>query len=191
MAKRQVLDTVVNMYDDNGMLRQETFQKQWSFKSNEDPFYMTFIGFISWMYNIKSIVSIKLLCKLLEIAQFNTGEVSISMGLRKQLISELDISPSAFTKALNDLVDNKALFPKCIKTINKGVEETKVVRGEYIINASMFWKGELSKRTGLKVIFTAETANKTKDPMYCEVIDMETGEIRTDIISNELSKNTN
>lgn len=42
---------------------------------------------------------------MLEIAQYNTGVVSITAPLKKQILAELDISVSIYGKAINMLRD--------------------------------------------------------------------------------------
>lgn len=156
MSKGFIKSTEKTWTDENGQIQSSTVEKEFVYKTLEDEFYMIFVNFVKWMYGIKSISAIKLLLKLLEIAQFNTGEVSISSGLRADLISELEISSSMFSKAINELLVNNALFPK-IKSITKNGEKiNKIIKNEYIINPEMFWKGELRKRKDLRIIFQSK-----------------------------------
>ena len=74
-------------------------------------------------------------------------------------MEEIGIKKSAFTQALNQLVESGALEVK-YKTDKNGnflydpdSGELEVVIGEYRISQEMFWKGELKKRTELKVTF--------------------------------------
>lgn len=92
------------------------------------------------MYNITSVNSLKLLPKLMEKAEFNTGIVSLSAGTRDVLTRELGLSPATFTRALNDLITNEALF-KCYQDYvdeETGEVIQKEIRGEYLINPEMF-----------------------------------------------------
>lgn len=90
------------------------------------------------MYGITSVGSLKLLPALLEVAKFNTGQISLTPGLRQQLMTRLDLSKSSFTRALNDLIDNNAIF-KCYEVDEETGEVTdKEIRGEYTVNPEMF-----------------------------------------------------
>jgi len=73
-------------------------------------------------------------------------------------MESINIKKSAFTQALNTLVDSGALEVKYKLDSNGNIVykesgEPEVVRGEYRISPEMFWKGELKKRTELKVTF--------------------------------------
>lgn len=116
------------------------------------------------MYGIKSVSALKLLPRLLEMAQFNTGEISLSTGMRAQLMTELNLSKSVFTRALNELLENGALFPKVLVTKNKDGSETRTeIKGEYIVNPEMFWKGDLKKRRQLTIIMKSELEDEEQE----------------------------
>jgi hypothetical protein len=76
------------------------------------------------------------LYKLLEIAEYNTGEVSLSPGKRQEIMESIGIKKSAFTQALNQLVESGALELK-YKT-DKETGELIPIRGEYRISPEMF-----------------------------------------------------
>ena len=158
MAKGFVKSSERTITDENGIQRVQTVSKEFVFKSEEDPFYMVFIDFVKWMYNITSIGSLKLLPKLLELAEFNTGNLSLSPGARAVLMEELNMSKSTFTRALNDLIENKALFKTYSTPIDEETgelleDQKKEIKGEYVINPEMFWKGSLKDRAALRVKF--------------------------------------
>ena len=160
MAKGFICSSERTVTDENGIQRVQTINKEFRFKSEEDPFYMVFIDFVKWMYNITSVGSLKLLPKLLELAEFNTGNISLSPGIRTILMEELNMSKSTFTRALNDLIENKALFKTYSTPIDEETGELlenqkKEIKGEYVINPEMFWKGSLKDRTELRVKFEA------------------------------------
>lgn len=153
MGKGFIKSKERTLYDESGIKRVETTQKEFAYKTDEDSFYMVFIDFVKWMYGITSVGSLKLLPALLEVAKFNTGQISLTPGLRQQLMTRLDLSKSSFTRALNDLIDNNAIF-KCYEIDEETGEITdKEIRGEYTVNPEMFWKGDLKKRKELKIIF--------------------------------------
>lgn len=151
MSKGFIHSTERTVYDEYGNPRVETTNKEFSYKTDEDSFYMIFVDFVKWMYNITSVNSLKLLPKLMEIAEFNTGKITLSPGLRKQLLKDLKLSPATFTRALNDLIDNNALFK--VYSTDKVTGEVTELKGEYTVNPEMFWKGELKKRKNMIVTF--------------------------------------
>lgn len=140
MAKGFIKSEERTFYDENGNKKIETIEKDFHYKTEEDKFYMVFINFIKWMYNITSVNSLKLLPKLMELAEFDTGEIALSSGLRSQLQKELQLSPATFTRALNDLIKNNAIQ----KVYNEEVDEETgeitqtELRGQYLINPEMF-----------------------------------------------------
>lgn len=86
------------------------------------------------MYQVKSTATLKILYKILEQAEFNTGNVDITTGFRSQLISDLNICKSQITKSLNELTDKQVLIQR---TIIKG-DQTILLKGCYTINPEMF-----------------------------------------------------
>lgn len=153
MGKGFITSNEVIYKDENGIERKRTVSKEFTHKIDQDKFYMTFIDYVKWIYGLTTITTLKVLYKLLEIAEYNTGEVSLSPGKRQEIMESIGIKKSAFTQALNQLVESGALEVK-YKT-DKDTGELIPVRGEYRISPEMFWKGELKKRTELKV--TIET----------------------------------
>ena len=160
MGKGFITSNEVIYKDENGIERKRTVSKEFTHKIDQDKFYMTFIDYVKWIYGLTTITTLKVLYKLLEIAEYNTGEVSLSPGKRQEIMESIGIKKSAFTQALNQLVESGALEVK-YKT-DKDTGELIPVRGEYRISPEMFWKGELKKRTELKV--TIET--KYEDDLY-------------------------
>lgn len=160
MGKGFITSNEVIYKDENGIERKRTVSKEFTHKIDQDKFYMTFIDYVKWIYGLTTITTLKVLYKLLEIAEYNTGEVSLSPGKRQEIMESIGIKKSAFTQALNQLVESGALEVK-YKT-DKDTGELIPVRGEYRISPEMFWKGELKKRTELKV--TIET--KYEDDLH-------------------------
>ncbi len=160
MAKGFIKSSERTYTDENGIQRVQTIEKEFHYKSEEDPFYMVFIDFVKWMYNITSVGSLKLLPKLLEIAEFNSGKISLSPGKRDEIQKELQMSKSTFTRALNDLIENNAIFKTYSTPIDEETgeileSEKKEIKGEYLVNPEMFWKGSLKDRAELRVKFEA------------------------------------
>ena len=159
MVKGFIKSNEVIYKDENGIERKRTVSKEFTHKMDQDKFYMTFIDYVKWIYGLTTITTLKVLYKLLELADYNTGELSLSPGKRQEIMESIGIKKSAFTQALNQLVESGALELK-YKTDNDGnflcdpdTGELEIVRGEYRISPEMFWKGELKKRAELKVTF--------------------------------------
>ena len=157
MGKGFIQSNEVIYKDENGIERKRTVSKEFTHKIDQDKFYMTFIDYVKWIYGLTTITTLKVLYKLLEIAEYNTGEVSLSPGKRQEIMESIGIKKSAFTQALNQLVESGALEVK-YKT-DKDTGELIPVRGEYRISPEMFWKGELKKRTELKVTMETKYAD--------------------------------
>ncbi len=79
-------------------------------------------------------------------------------------MEELGIKKSSFTQALNQLIENKALFQETV--VNSSTGEIKPVKGDYTINPEMFWKGDLKKRKDLIITFQSsyEDPSLSQDP---------------------------
>lgn len=162
MAKGFIKSSERTYYDENGNKKVETIEKDFHYKTDEDKFYMVFVNFVKWMYNITSVNSLKLLPKLMELAEFDTGEVVLSAGLRNQLQKELKLAPATFTRALNDLIENNAIQKVFIEETDEETGEVfqTEVKGQYLINPEMFWKGDLKKRKELSIVFKSKSENK-------------------------------
>ena len=114
------------------------------------------------MYGIKSITTLKILYKLLEYAEWETGKVSLSPGRRIDIMNELDIKKSSLTQAINQLTEVNAIIPETI--VDQSTGEIKNLKGEYTINPEMFWKGDLKKRKDLIVTFQSSCEDKDLFP---------------------------
>lgn len=149
MSKHLVTTTETQYVDeDTGQLIISTTEKVHKIKVTEDNFFMMYISYLQPIYNLEHLADIKLLVKFCEIAEFNTGRVTLSIGRRAEICEELCLSSSNFSKYIKRLKD---------KNIITGD------RGEYLINPSIFWKGDKASRAamlkdGLKVTleFTTE-----------------------------------
>lgn len=149
-----VTSTTSTVIDENGIERTRTETKKFVYKTDEEPFYNVFIKYIRWMFDINSVVTLKVLAYLLEIAEFNTGRVSLTAGERVRLMEYAIITKSAVTRALKELMEAGAITQ--VYRVNKETGEQVLMRGEYMINPQMFWKGDLKKRKKLIVEFRAE-----------------------------------
>lgn len=148
-----VSSSTQTIVDENGIERVRTTTKQFVYKSEEAPFYNVFIDYVRWMYSINSIVTLKVLLRMLELAEFNTGKVQMTAGARKDIVEAIGIKQPALSRSLKELVESGAVMK--LYDTDRATGEQKERRGEYSINPQMFWKGELSKRKELIVEFRA------------------------------------
>lgn len=76
----------------------------------------------------------------MELAEFDTGEVILSAGLRSQLQKELKLAPATFTRALNDLIENNAIQKVFLEDVDEETGEIvkTEIKGQYLINPEMF-----------------------------------------------------
>lgn len=135
MAKSLKSETIRQIKNkDTGEWEEMTTSKTFAIPVNEEEFYMTFIKNLSSILNLNSFTEVKVLVKMCEIAEFNTGKVSLTTGKRNDFMEELSI--------------NKAYLSASIKSlIMKGLIRGN--KGEYQINPLIFWKGSLKERNAL------------------------------------------
>jgi hypothetical protein len=114
----------------------------------QEEFFMTYCNYLKSFYNLKYADDIKIIIKLNEWAIFDTGEVQLTPKRRLEITDELGIRNDAISKSLKRL---KA----------EGVIDGD--KGDFIINPTMFWKGDRAKRRelllkegGLSVTFNFE-----------------------------------
>lgn len=153
MAKGYVETVNTVIRDESGIERVVTSKKLFRHSAETENFYMVFVNYVQWMYDLKGIVPLKILHYMLEEASVNTGKVSLSTGQRRQIINSLKISRCAFYKAINQLVEAKAISK--VYFVDRTTGEKKESPGDYLINPTMFWKGDKTKRKELKVTFEA------------------------------------
>lgn len=127
--------TVVNQINpETGEQEQIATKKTWSSSFKKDKFYMTFIEFVSPWYELKSDTAKNLLAKMCELAEYNTGVVRLTTAVRKEVCNDLHISPNTLTNNLSLLKSKKLIQGD---------------KGDYIINAQIFWKGDAESREKL------------------------------------------
>ena len=149
--KKFINSTERKVYDETGNVKVETISKTIVHKTDEDSFYMTFTNYIMWMCQVKSVATLKILYKLLEQAEFNTGNIDIPAGVRTEIETTLDICKSQFTKSITELINKNVLWQRTV--LDKSTGELKPLKGCYTINPEMFWKGDLKTRRDLRVTF--------------------------------------
>lgn len=134
--KKFINSTERKFYDETGNLKCETVSKTIVHKTTEDSFYMLFTNYIMWMYQVKSLSTLKILYKLLEQTEFNTGNLDITMGTRTAIETELELCKSQFTRSITELVEKHVLIPRTI--LDKKTGEIKPLKGCYLVNPEMF-----------------------------------------------------
>jgi len=104
-------------------------------KNDIEPFFLTYSREILALYG-KSIfnATTKVLWKLLEIAEYNTGKIYMTVERRNNIMSVCDISRASYDRAVKELVD---------------AEIMKKEGNTYTIRADMFWKGDRDERKKL------------------------------------------
>lgn len=109
--------------------------KEYSYKVDEDNFYMTFIDYIAPFFKLRSENAKNLLVWMCKHAEFNTGRVLLSTGIRAQIRKDLNIINN------NTITNNLRMLKKY-----------KLIEGEqgvFYINPQIFWKGETNVRRKL------------------------------------------
>ena len=99
-----------------------------------DKFFMTFIENMSSFYNISCITDVKVLAKLCTMVGYNTYEVLLPKGRRKDIMDELSINTQTMSNSINRL---------------KGIGMLSGADGSYEINPKVFWKGNTKERDKL------------------------------------------
>jgi len=106
-------------------------EKILSIKFKGEEFYQTYVGFLAKLYGLEHVSDYRLITKFCEIAEYNTGKVSISAGKRQLICQELGLNTTNFSKYVKRLKENSLITGD---------------KGEYQLNPSLFWKGEQKVR---------------------------------------------
>lgn len=138
-------ETECIQHDPDGVIHSYVNKKE-LVKVDIEPFFFTYSKQILALYGLSIFnATTKVLWKLLEIAEWNTGKVYMTSVRRKEILNICGISETSFKRAIKELVE--------IGVITK--EGTT-----YTINSVMFWKGDrearnkLIKEAQLKVTFS-------------------------------------
>lgn len=101
-------------------------------KIEVEPFFFTYSKQILALYGMSVFnATTKVLWKLMEIAEWNTGKVFMNPERRKEIMDICGISRASFDRAIRELTD-------------VGIVEK---RGQtYTIDSMMFWKGDRASR---------------------------------------------
>ena len=130
--KRTVTTSIKEVLDpQTGEIIKYESSKTYKEKINSENFYMVFLDYMTPLLKIKSHITRHVLDKLCQLAEFNSGKVSLSTGNRKEICDQLEINSQQFSKALKQL------------------KELNLIDGEsgmFIINPYIFWKGDQNIR---------------------------------------------
>lgn len=97
-----------------------------------EPFFLTYSKQILALYNTDVLnATTKVLYKMMEFAEWNTGKVYMSADRVEEIMSVCNISRATYHRAVKELIDKGI--------ITKG-------KGSYTIAENMFWKGEIKMR---------------------------------------------
>lgn len=120
--------------DADGVVRKFTESME-VVKTDTEPFFLTYSKQILSLYNLSVFnVTTKVFWKLLEFAEWNTGEVIMNINRRNEIMQVCGISKTSYYRALDELIKTGLI------TKNKDV---------YTIDERMFWKGDRKSRKEL------------------------------------------
>jgi hypothetical protein len=111
-----------------------TEEKTYVVKTTTDKFFMSFISSISGFYELQSVIDTKLLVKICEYAEYNTGKAFLSTERRVDICKEFNCSNQSITNSIARLKQKNFITGS---------------RYEFIINPEIFWTGELKERARL------------------------------------------
>ena len=100
----------------------------------KERFYMVFPFEDTKFYELRSAVDIKVLLKMCEMSEYDTGAVLLPSGLRESLCNFLNISSQQLTNSLHTLKSKKFISGS---------------RGSFKINPLYFWKGTSEARRNI------------------------------------------
>lgn len=135
MAERIVNTNSIQTVNPDGELVSLDVSKTYVIKLDEsDKFFMVYYNMLKSFYQIKYLKDVMLLIKLVELADYNTGIVTIATKTRQSISNELNVNKSNLSVMFKRLVD---------------LELIRGEKGVYTINEGVFWKGEASLRKAI------------------------------------------
>ena len=100
-----------------------------------EPFFLTYSKQICSLCGMSIFnATIKVLWKILEFTEWDTGVASITVNKREEIMKACNISNTSYYRAVDDLVKAGIIYKD---------------RGSYMINPDMFWKGNAKSRKSL------------------------------------------
>ena len=106
-------------------------QKTFTEKVSPESFYMTFIGYMSPLFNLHSDVARSILDWMCMKAEYNSGVVDLSASKRQKMCQDLSITSNQVTNNLKKLKELGLITGE---------------KGEFTINPEIFWKGDTKTR---------------------------------------------
>lgn len=134
MGKNIVKTTTATQVDKDGVVRNFT-EKMEVVKTDTEPFFFTYSKQILALYGMSVFnITTKVFWKLLEFAEWNTGNVFMNINRRNEIMQVCGISKTSYYRALDELIAAGLI------TKNRDV---------YTIDENMFWKGDRQTRKEL------------------------------------------
>lgn len=131
MGKNITRTTTATQIDKDGVIRKWVDSVE-VMKVDTEPFFLTYSKQIMALYDMPVFnATTKVFWKLLEFAEWNTGEVIMNINRRNEIMQVCGISKTSYYRALDELIAAKLI------TKNKDV---------YSIDEKMFWKGDRKTR---------------------------------------------
>ena len=137
MAKKHFIEsTITDVVDpETGEVTSTTSKKTHRITLDKnDHFYMCFFETMAPYYGLKYADDLKLISKFCELAEWNTGKVSVSTSTRESICKELNINTSNLSRSIKRLRDSNLISGE---------------KGIFTINPSIFWKGDKKSREDL------------------------------------------
>jgi len=110
----------------------------------QDEFYMTYCSYLSSLYELTYADDIKLMVKLCEWGEFDTGDVQLTSARRQEITDTMGMHNSNISKSIKRLKEKNLIAGD---------------KGAFKINPVIFWKGDravrkdILKKDGLSVMF--------------------------------------
>lgn len=153
MSKHVVESYESEFVNEFGFAEKRTGKKVVEIDTSAEPFYITFLNYVGWMYDIRGNVALNVMAQLMDLAEFNTGLVNLSTDSRRRIMDSVGISGSALSRAVS-VLESKGAIAKH-RYVNKRTGEYVESKCSYVINPEMFWKGDMKSRNRLVVTFKA------------------------------------
>lgn len=153
MSKHVVESYESEFVNELGLPEKRTGKKVVEIDTSAEPFYITFLNYVGWMYDIRGNVALNVMAQLMDLAEFNTGLVNLSTDSRRRIMDAVGISGSALSRAISVLESKGAIARH--RYVNKRTGEYIESKCSYVINPEMFWKGDMKSRKKLVVSFRA------------------------------------
>lgn len=132
MKRKLVNSKTIQKMTPDGVLTDQEVSKTYVIKLDDtDKFFMVYYNMLKSFYQIKYLKDVMLLIRLVEMADYNTGVVTIAAKTREDLCKELDVSKSNLSPMFKRLLD--------LELLSGG-------KGVYTINEGVFWKGDAAIR---------------------------------------------